>query len=789
MGIQIRHSLEQLTTDQLAALEGRLGVALPEDYRTFLLQHNGGIPRPNWFRSPELGEVLWLLSVGRAGILDPMRLDLEAAVAKLRAPGSTLPGRLVPVAEVWTFSNPGILSDYLCLSIEGADRGELFFWRDIEHYRLKAPLKAANSWSAFLAGLYHRDGEPPKWLLMIQDGDLTGLQRWLAEGGSLKVTDSNTWSPLDHALREGRWEIVQWLIDRGASPTRAFEDALDQRRYPLARRLLSHGIKPRVIQQALTPPWHEFFWRDLELPRALIDAGADVNHVDKQISDRNTPLHFAADVGAVEAVRLLLEHGARPDVKNGDGKSPQKLAEDAGHAEVAKLLAEARPKPRPAKPQPVPAEAVKELDLHGVKIRRSGPAVTTAQLAALESKLGIRLPEDYRGFLLRHNGGVPRPNKFRYAVDDADEGAQGLATATVTRLYPATSGEGAAAGAESLETAYQPSSDWSPPAGLLPIGYVDDDLSGGSLCLSVTGKDCGQVYYAIALEDQETLYEVAPSFEALLALLGKHQARQPAWVTAIQDGDLPAVQKWLDEGGSLASEFRQRQPLALAVAEGQLEIVKLLLERGAPASEAFLHAMDSARNVILRYLLASGAVRTVEKDAFVSYQGPGWQSALWNDEELVRALVDAGADVDFRCEDGTTPLYLAAQYGSPAVVQFLLQRGAKAGIWNHNMGQTALHRAVFTEDREQLVAKMKLLIDAGEHLHAQQPRQMPFPPQQLPDHVLQALGAFGGGLQQMLAAMKRQLLRPEPSAAELLAQYKGKAVLQEVEAYAASRAR
>ena len=47
-------------------------------------------------------------------------------------------------------------------------------------------------------------------------------------------------------------------------------------------------------------------------------------------------------------------------------------------------------------------------------------------------------------------------------------------------------------------------------------------------------------------------------------------------------------------------------------------------------------------------------------------------------EDVVRLLLEAGADVNFRAELGVTPLHLAASRGADPLVRLLLERGADA---------------------------------------------------------------------------------------------------------------
>jgi len=75
--------------------------------------------------------------------------------------------------------------------------------------------------------------------------------------------------------------------------------------------------------------------RNVEIARALIDHGADVNAAQ---NDDFTPLMAAAQNGQLEMIELLLAHGARPDVKRANGQSATDFAREGGHSEAVELL-------------------------------------------------------------------------------------------------------------------------------------------------------------------------------------------------------------------------------------------------------------------------------------------------------------------------------------------------------------------------------------------------------------------------------------------------------------------
>jgi ankyrin repeat protein len=55
---------------------------------------------------------------------------------------------------------------------------------------------------------------------------------------------------------------------------------------------------------------------------------------------RSTALHFAANHGMVEVVRVLLEHGADVGAENEDGETAFQLARGQEGTEIKKLLSE-----------------------------------------------------------------------------------------------------------------------------------------------------------------------------------------------------------------------------------------------------------------------------------------------------------------------------------------------------------------------------------------------------------------------------------------------------------------
>ena len=106
------------------------------------------------------------------------------------------------------------------------------------------------------------------------------------------------------------------------------------------------------------------------------------------------------------------------------------------------------------------------------------------------------------------------------------------------------------------------------------------------------------------------------------------------------------------------------------------------------APEIDIHtAVVSGNEDALRQHIAAGSDINA-KDPF-----GGSTAAVFGRTDLAKILIDAGADLDFRNNDGSTPLISAAFFGRPEIVQLLLDAGADKSIRN-KYGATAYESVI-----------------------------------------------------------------------------------------------
>ena len=113
--------------------------------------------------------------------------------------------------------------------------------------------------------------------------------------------------------------------------------------------------------------------------------------------------------------------------------------------------------------------------------------------------------------------------------------------------------------------------------------------------------------------------------------------------------------------------------LTLAIKNGHIEVAKTLLRAGANinykngmGSEALTIAIKNRRTELIKILLNAGAIK---RGALIDASGNGYA-------EAAKILLEAGANINEKNEDGFTALNLAIEKGHLEVIRILLEAGA-----------------------------------------------------------------------------------------------------------------
>jgi ankyrin repeat protein len=181
-------------------------------------------------------------------------------------------------------------------------------------------------------------------LLIRAGADLEGQGHGFGSGSPLVGAISAPPGPLK-VDKERRFEAVRLLLQSGADPKETgyrdetpFAAAAEMNDYPMMRLLLEAGATPNVGLIYGSPLMGAAYAGDLRMMRFLIATGADVNLTRSKWGE--SAIDDAASNGQIEAIRLLLHHGAKVESELPDryGSNPIREARQNGHLNAVQVL-------------------------------------------------------------------------------------------------------------------------------------------------------------------------------------------------------------------------------------------------------------------------------------------------------------------------------------------------------------------------------------------------------------------------------------------------------------------
>jgi ankyrin repeat protein len=428
-----------------------------------------------------------------------------------------------------------------------------------------------------------------------------------------------------------------------------------------------------------TPMWRAASHGDAPMIAALLENGADAN---EPLPLGRRPLMLAARSGSVDAVRALLERGADPNAKeDARGTTALMQAADQGHADVIAVLIE-RGADVAAASAPVLRDArtaaLGKADDPREAVRRQVIAILCDQGSPDLSRLRELIAESTEDAVLAEAGGPANANGDPCNVQ---RDALGFVVGSGGRRREAREPDGG---------------ELTPLVYAARAGSID-----AARTLLEAGADVNQVtrygWSALLAATQNRNYQ-----------MGEFLIERGADVNIANKGGWTPLYLATDNRNIEGGDYPTRMPDM-----DHLAYIKLLLDAGAApnarlsestetrtvftnqwldeeGATAFLRASQSGDVELMRLLLEHGADPKIYTRLGVTplavAAGIGWVEGVtseWSTEQTVEAvkmLLALGIDPDHQADTGRVALHGAAHKGATEVVRVLVAAGARMDI-------------------------------------------------------------------------------------------------------------
>jgi uncharacterized protein len=562
----------------------------------------------------------------------------------------------------------------------------------------------------------------------VLSGEPTVAAMLLDAGASIDVINKAGTSPLPIACRAANWPVVQFLLERGAKvslpnsePALIAASGITDDDVKGVKMLLKHrapvnavDAKGRSALMTAAAEGHE------QIARALIGAGADVNLVDHHGS---TALMEASRAGANGVVQQLAEAKADASARDHHGRDAITLACQSPHAKAETIRALLALGAEPKTPGTDGRSALDHAAASGrwdlvALLDPDTPLPATLDLGAISE--GADTPAHLLDALRFGHWAI---------VSSFSSRVREWSQAQLAQLY-----------LDLTEPGLSAARRWLLDHGLHAEARLQpqliDDIDSDQPALPPLGRRLFDALLPLLPESTEAIEDLlaAGASPAGASLLAQALARTH---NAAQSVALPLA--LLERGADpFGTDERERTPLYLAAAHGQLDLLQALLARGCdpnsrdssgrtPLFAALEHGADALP--LVRALVAHGAdaeavdvngetplglaLEHAVLERWLDWNG--WQrprrplrgddlihAAKQGQDTAVRRLLELGFPVDARDAQGATALLHACGAGHRDVAATLIDAGADLSASASN-GMTPLAAAVAAR-REALVA-------------------------------------------------------------------------------------
>ncbi|KAI9897952.1 hypothetical protein N3K66_006312 [Trichothecium roseum] len=517
-----------------------------------------------------------------------------------------------------------------------------------------------------------------KALAVACDRNRTAIVQTLCNAGVDIEAALDSWTPLNLASNAGHADIVDILLKRGANAETASKNgwtpiirASRRGHIEVVRLLLTKVSKAHVNSGS------RYDWTALEaacigghmaVVECLLQSGAQPN---TRSGDGRTAFHAAAQDGNLALFQKLQRYAEEWDIAANNGFKPLDVAAGNGHVEMVKYLLDCGADVRSVGGAEYSALHLATSEGHMAVVRLMVESDANINVANITGTTPLHYASDEGhsqivAFFASAGADVNRPN---------DEGWTPLHFATYNghvKVVKILLSEGSRISSQTL--------DGETPLHMAAMNghqdVVSELLANGSAVLLSVQSESGLTALAMACQEghleitrllikaqQSICKDTSPTLYAKSASSGPVSKKKDAQKKKEQ-GDLALNETSSTMNTLELANKKGLTPLHHAVRDGHLDVVNLLLEAGANASAT---------------------------------ANQGWAPLLIAAHrghlEVVKTLIDIGVDMNAANYHGWTPYLAAAGNDSIGVLDYLRDQGVQTSVRSRS-GLTPLHITV-----------------------------------------------------------------------------------------------
>lgn len=217
----------------------------------------------------------------------------------------------------------------------------------------------------------------------------------------------------------------------------------------------------------------------------------------------------------------------------------------------------------------------------------------------------------------------------------------------------------------------------------------------------LSGKSIPSFVPKYLKDDNKLVLKSFEAFDSVKKLVSKLEKNYPAYLK--EEAKKTAHKKLFDEGIPFTPDS-----FSFYIAKENEKICNLFLEAGmdvncrdAAGTPMICIAARSGRTGMIEWLLSKGAdINAVSKDrGYSAVMDAVWKSS----QEIVKLLIEKGANLNFISNDGQTALIVATGASNPRICELLVKNGADP-TYKDRMGMSSLDYARLFKKAE--LAKM-----------------------------------------------------------------------------------